>query len=90
MYPKNIGLYVNAMKTSIVIFKNGIDFNILEEVQEIKAPIMLISGKHDVSTLLVLVEKFYKNILDQINSLLFLSIQPICYNLKNTNCLMKL
>ncbi len=55
--------YLNAMRTATVIFKNGIDVNLLELVKELKVPVIFIIGKYDLSTPLVLVEKFYQNVI---------------------------
>ncbi len=55
--------YLNAMKSAKVIFKTGIDINISEQVKELKIPVIFISGRHDISTPLVLVEKFYQNLI---------------------------
>ncbi len=54
--------YFNAIKSGKVIFKNGINIHLLEQMKELAVPVTFISGKHDLSTPLVLVEKFYQNI----------------------------
>ncbi len=63
-YPaaEKLKYYLNAMRTAKAIYKNGIDADLLELVQELKVPVTFISGRYDLSTPLVLVEKFYQSL----------------------------
>ncbi len=63
-YPtvKKITYFYNAMKTGKVIFQNGININLFDQVSEIKVPVTFISGKYDLITPLSLVEAFYQNL----------------------------
>ncbi len=63
-YPpkEKLRYYFNAIKSGKVTSKNGIDIHLLEQISELAIPVTFISGRYDLSTPLVLVEKFYQNI----------------------------